>query len=218
MNFNKAEAVNDLQKMRSAAHELDTPELASFLTDIGFECTGCGDCCRGACADNSVIVFPDEVTTIMDTCHLDWNDICEPAPPGFRDGSDTLHSFEWVLNRLPNSDCVFLREEGGCSIHPHRPWICRTYPFYLVFKDMGQAPVLEVSECQGVGRTMAREDALEMARLLKERLLIEIEEEIQTLNQLGNCDDWELLDVGAGHITGKHHLVAVHDSRGIRYL
>ena len=75
---------------------------------------------------------------------------------------------------------------GGCTVYDHRPMICRTYPFSIAFagtsQPMGTAVdsvgIVQIHECEGLGRDIDRSDAEELARTLKTRTVRELEEAI----------------------------------------
>ena len=213
MEFNTTQAIKNNYSMLAAAEEVDVTVLAGQLQSMGFECMRCGECCRSHQGDNSVIVFPDEVLRIMDANNLSWHDVCKPSAPQFIDSINTLHSFEWELKRHDNGSCTFLNEDNTCSVYFWRPWICRTYPFYLHFEN-GQTPRLNISECEGVGMgVFSKEDAGKLALFLKERLISEIQEEIQLLEHLDGLENWEFFNSNINENIVKFN-IAVHDSRG----
>ena len=194
MKFNKNQAIKDNYSMLAAAEDIDVTVLARHLKSMGFECTRCGECCRSHQGDNSVIVFPDEVLRIMDANNLSWHNVCKPSAPQFIDNNNTLHSFEWELKRHDNGSCTFLNRDNTCSVYFWRPWICRTYPFYLHF-EKDQTPQLNISECEGVGKgVFSKEDAVNLALFLKERLISEIQEEVQLLEHLDGLENWEFFN------------------------
>ncbi|MDF1556629.1 MAG: YkgJ family cysteine cluster protein [ANME-2 cluster archaeon] len=215
MEFNTIQAINNNYLLLSRAEDVHVSMLARQLMDVDFECTGCGECCRSHLGDNSVIVFPDEIQLIMETKKIGWYEICRPSAPQFIDSSGTFHSFEWELVKHSSGACKFLQENSTCSIYDWRPWICRTYPFYLVFEDDQRNPLLNISECEGVGAgSFSKGSAIEMAKLLKERIISEIKEEIQLLEQINGYDDWVLVRNNSIENLVKPD-VAVHDSRGL---
>lgn len=213
MEFNTTQAIKDNYSLLVAAGEVDVTVLAGQLTSVGFQCKRCGECCRSRQADNSVIVFPDEVFRIMDANNLDWYDVCKPSAPHFIDTMNTLHSLEWELKKHDNGSCTFLKDKNVCSTYFWRPWICRTYPFYLHFGN-NLSPMLNISECEGVGSgVLSEEDAGNLAFLLKERLISEIQEEIHLLEHLDGLENWELFYGSIDGNIGQFN-IAVHDSRG----
>ena len=46
-----------------------------------------------------------------------------------------------------NGACSFLNEEGRCSIHAHRPGICRLFPLGRIYENDGFSYFLQVNEC-----------------------------------------------------------------------
>ncbi|WP_336362751.1 YkgJ family cysteine cluster protein [Halalkalicoccus salilacus] len=139
-------------------------------------------------------------------------------------------TFEWALATDSCGDCTFYEERdgvGACTVHEDRPLICRTYPFSVVLsggaevgQPMGEAvdsvaletqraageagdheEAVRAHECEGLGREIAREDAEELARTLKERAVRELEEAI------GVRENYRSVERAPGE-------VVVHDSEG----
>ncbi|MRG76155.1 MAG: hypothetical protein C5S33_00085 [ANME-2 cluster archaeon] len=217
MRFNILDAVSDLNVKISMAEKLSINEMAKQLVSIGFDCMRCGECCRAGSGDNTVILFPDEIQLVMDTHGMTPDEVCEPSLPRFIDGKGILHCFEWVLNRHSSGDCKFIQHDNTCMLYQQRPWICRTYPFFLAFTNRAAKPDIMVSECRGVGRPMNEGEAIKLAELLKGRLLAEITEEIRLLENLKGFEDWEpIRDYSSQGYQG--YIIAVHDSSGMTYI
>jgi len=188
----------DLKKLRARSPE----EIARQLP--AFRCARCAKCCRAAFGDNTVTVFPGEVRAILELTGLEWLDVAEPEEEGDVDRNGNRQAFEWALRRKPKGDCIFL-EEGGCSIYAARPFICRTYPFYL---EDGKAVACECDGLQGRGGLgESGDDALALAKELQARHIRELEESILLL---------ERLDMDAGR--RRRGLIVVHDSEGSKLL
>ncbi len=181
----------DLKNARS----MSSGEVAKRLP--AFKCAKCAKCCRGAFGDNTVTIFPGEIRAIMAATGREWLDVVVPEEDGDEDEHGNRQAFEWSLRRKPDGDCIFL-EGGRCTIYEARPFICRTYPFYL---DEGK---IGAGECDGRGcEKMDGREAQAMAEQLIARSVRELEESIGLL---------EKLDMDAGHsATG---IVVVHDSEG----
>ncbi len=114
-------------------------------------CAGCSACCRGM--GTSVVLDP------MD---------------GFRLVMGTGIPFEGLLQKqlelnvvdgiiLPNlrmkgddEACMFLNEEGRCSIHAYRPGICRLFPLGRLYEDGGFKYFLQIHECQKGSRAKVK--------------------------------------------------------------
>jgi uncharacterized protein len=122
----------------------DRERYADEIAETGFSCTRCGACCLGVGVEASlVIVTPPEIRAIMEATGLPWDQIVEPFPESLTTAEGATYTFEWALRRIEGR-CIFA-ESDRCTIHPHRPWICRTYPFML------DGDRLVRSECSGYG-------------------------------------------------------------------
>jgi hypothetical protein len=179
------------------AHRIDEKELADRIKAMGFECRKCAQCCMSEFGDNTVIVSPSQIWEICKRSGLERDDFVIPAPSDDRDEDGNIHTFEWVLKK--NDDCFFLKEKI-CEIYECRPFICKTYPFYLLEGK------LEVSECIGIGGNINDRETLELAGLLKERYVQEIKESIAVLEKFN------------GFNPGSFGGVCVHDSDGEHWI
>ncbi|WP_049922807.1 YkgJ family cysteine cluster protein [Halopiger djelfimassiliensis] len=212
--------MQSLEAELEAARDLEVDDLADAIESIGFECTRCGACCTGhGGEEHTATVFPDEVRGLEDSDDrpYDWRDVARPMPYGLTetdDGELEGETFEWALQTDGCGDCVFYEENDGvgtCVAHDDRPLICRTYPFSVALagtsQPMGEAVdeagVVRAHECEGLGRDISREDAVELARALKERAVRELEEAIAVR------DAYEPADPDPGE-------VVVHDSEGAK--
>lgn len=186
-----------LKKALSKAAMIDESAIADKIISMGYNCLRCAKCCMEDYGDNTVSVFPFEIRRISEKTGLKWEDIAVPAPSDDRDDAGNIHTFEWILKK--NGDCAFL-ENGLCKIYEFRPYICSTYPFYLL---EGR---LMVSECEGIGSAISDEDAMKTAALLKERYITEIRESIALLEKFG------------GFKPGGRGNICVHDSEGEHWI
>lgn len=186
-----------LKRSLNEAVRIDESKIADKIMSIGYKCQQCGRCCMGDYGDNTVSIFPFEIRRISEKTGLKREDIAVPTPSEDRDDAGNIHTFEWILKK--NRDCTFL-DKGLCKIYECRPYICRTYPFYLLDGR------LRISECEGLGNTISDEDAMKMATLLKERYIAEIRESIALLEKFRG-----FAPSGKGDI-------CVHDSEGEHWL
>lgn len=171
------------------ARSLSIVQLARSIKDIGFECTHCGECCRGSKDDEHIAtVFPDEVRS-MQNDQESWEDVARPMPFGLtQEGNET---FEWALQTDSCGNCVFYdesAEDGGCARYGDRPVICETYPFGVEFDEREEDPgVVERSgnvvahECEGLGKEIEWGDAVELAKAVKHRAITEAQEEQEVI-------------------------------------
>ncbi len=165
---------------------------------------------------HTATVFPDEVRQLQAETGREWRDVARPVPYGLAEGPDGMEgeTFEWALATGGCGDCTFYAETDGrgrCTVHDARPLICRTYPFSVALggtsQPMGEAVdnegMVRAHECEGLGRSIDREDALELARALKERAVRELGEAIAVR------EAYEPADPRPGE-------VVVHDSEGAK--
>lgn len=111
-------------------------------------CDGCSECCR----DREGRITLDR---------WDMNRLKEGLGKSF----DDLLSLQYIEITLVNNillpvlgkkadrdECIFLNEEGRCSIHPCRPGICRMFPLARIYHDDGSfSYFLQEGECPRKG-------------------------------------------------------------------
>lgn len=181
-----------LKKTLDEAIGIEEQRLADEIKSIGFKCRKCARCCRAEYGDNTVFIFPFEIRRICEKTGLGRDELVIPAPSEDMDSQGNIHTFEWVLRK--NGDCIFLKK-GLCRIYECRPYICKTYPFYLLDGR------LMISECEGIGGDITEEESRKLASLLKERYIAEIKEAIALFERFGG-----FAPSGSG--------ICVHDSEG----
>ncbi len=97
------------------------PEQDWFGEGLHFECTRCGNCCKGE--PGLVRVTDEEVLALAAFAGLDEH--------AFRDQyTHRLSSGGTTLRERSDHACVFWREEVGCLVYSVRPRQCRTWPFW----------------------------------------------------------------------------------------
>ncbi len=181
-----------LLKALGKALKIDETQLADEIKSIGFKCKNCAHCCQAEYGDNTVFVFPSEIRRIQEKTGLKRDDFVIPTPSEDRDSEGNTHTFEWILRK--NGDCIFLNG-GLCGIYECRPYICKTYPFYLLDGE------LTVCECAGIGGEINNNESRKLASLLKERYIAEIKESIALFERFRGFNP-----SGSG--------ICVHDSEG----
>lgn len=193
----KESIIASLMKDLEKALSIDEKELAGRIKETGFKCRKCAQCCLSEFGDNTVIVSPSQIGKICLGSGLESEDFVIPMPSDDKDQNGNIHTFEWVLKK--NDDCIFLKEKL-CEIYECRPFICKTYPFYLLDGK------LEVCECMGLGGNINDKESLELAGLLKERYVLEIKESISILEKFN------------GFNPGGNGSVCVHDNEGEHWI
>lgn len=107
------------------------------LTEIPEPCKSCGGRC---CNRFAVYVTSFDMRRVADWLSVpvkefvrtqDVKEITHSREPLILlfDEKKRLREYAFVLKRQKNNECVFYRNDKGCSIYPARPAICRTYPF-----------------------------------------------------------------------------------------
>lgn len=89
---------------------------------ISYECKSCGRCCR----NKKIQLNPYELARLALAVELPLIELIEHFTV------DGVH-----LQQRPDGTCVFLGS-GGCSVHRHRPLVCRLYPLGRVVNPEGE--------------------------------------------------------------------------------
>ena len=112
------------------------------------DCKGCHSCCVGM--EDTIVLDPYDIYRLTKNLDLDFTRLMQ--------GRIALHVEEGLI--LPHlamdeetGACSFLNEEGRCSIHAHRPGICRLFPLGRIYEDGGFSYFLQVNECIRENRT-----------------------------------------------------------------
>ena len=114
-------------------------------------CAGCSACCRGM--GKSVVLDPFDVHRLVMGTGMTFNMLLNEHLE--------LNVVDGVI--LPNlkmagkdEACAFLNEEGRCTIHPHRPGICRLFPLGRIYEDGSFQYFLQVHECKKGNRSKVK--------------------------------------------------------------
>ena len=113
-------------------------------------CSGCGECCRG----------------MGDTIHLDPYDIWQLGTHLHKTFEELngheimLHAEDGIILPHLASDetgaCVFLSENGTCSIHSFRPGLCRLFPLGREYDDAGMHYFMTEPGCPMPGKSKVK--------------------------------------------------------------
>ncbi|CAB49353.1 YkgJ family cysteine cluster protein [Pyrococcus abyssi] len=97
-----------------------------FTKPVKFKCKFCLDCCKG----RHVYLTLKDIKRLIDA---------GKDPQEFLTISIEGNKIRFVLSvREWDLGCVFQDPETGlCTVHPHRPLICRIYPFMVSKKPLG---------------------------------------------------------------------------------
>ena len=231
----------DIRDELGYARSLDIDKLASEIEKIGFKCNNCGACCTrqddvdesecgGGWADNAVVVYPFEIRRIMEVTGLPWLEVAVPPVFGEVDDKGRMHTFEWHLRQKSIGEhgvatgqdvqtCCFLNHKR-CTIYEFRPFLCRTYPFYMSNRKLCVGP------CEGLGVPISKNACLKLASVIKERYVEDMNQMILLLGMFepyvpsddgGSCDTCITCAIhGSESVKSSGRTVeyVVHDSEG----
>lgn len=112
------------------------------------DCKGCSDCCHGM--GESIILDPFDIYRLEAGTGLDFT--------GLLNQYLELNVVDGVI--LPNlklageqEACLFLNNQGRCSIHNYRPGICRLFPLGRIYEDRQVKYFLQIHECSKENRS-----------------------------------------------------------------
>lgn len=122
------------------------------MAKLGCEdCKGCSSCCRAM--GNSIVLDPYDVYRLTAGLKTKFDEL-------LIDKID-LNVVEGII--LPNlkmdagrDSCVFLDENGRCSIHSLRPGMCRIFPLGRIYENGGFQYFLQIHECKKQSRTKVK--------------------------------------------------------------
>ena len=115
------------------------------------DCTGCSACCCGM--GTSIVLDPYDMYRLTTGLSETFE--------GLMAGKIELNVVDGMI--LPNlamsgsgGACAFLNEAGRCSIHPHRPGICRLFPLGRIYENGSFRYFLQVHECRKENRSKVK--------------------------------------------------------------
>ena len=115
------------------------------------DCEGCSACCHGM--GESIILDPLDIYRLTTNLEMSFEALLSQyIELNVVDGV--------ILPNLrmagPNEACGFLDRNGRCSIHAHRPGICRLFPLGRYYEDGGFKYFLQTHECKKENRTKVK--------------------------------------------------------------
>ena len=165
------------------------------------DCMGCHSCCEGM--EDTIVLDPYDIYRLTKNLDLDFTVLMQ--------GRIALHVEEGlILPHMAMSEhtgaCSFLNEEGRCSIHAHRPGICRLFPLGRIYENDGFSYFLQVNECMKENRTKEKiKNWLQTPRLKDYEAFIlkwhNYAKEMQTfLANREDAKDWNMLHLQTFYI------------------
>ena len=112
------------------------------------DCKGCCDCCKGM--GDSVILDPYDVCRLARGLGRNPADLIGTVLElGVSDGNILPH----LRMQGREERCVFLNEEGRCSVHAIRPGFCRLFPLGRYYTEENFKYIIQVHECAKKNRS-----------------------------------------------------------------
>lgn len=112
------------------------------------DCQGCSDCCRGM--GNSIILDPLDVHRLTTHLSRSFDELMTDALELQMVDGAILPNLKMAGNLQA---CIFLDDNGRCSIHSARPGICRLFPLGRYYEAHGFRYFLQVHECRKTNRS-----------------------------------------------------------------
>lgn len=115
------------------------------------DCKGCSACCSGM--GNSLVLDPLDIHRLVVNMDCRFEDLLTDKIE--------INLVDGVI--LPNlrmagqlEKCVFLNQEGRCSIHTFRPGFCRIFPLGRYYDEESFKYILQVNECSKPNKTKVK--------------------------------------------------------------
>ena len=136
--------------------EIDLKEItdgkfytANDMVKIGCnDCEGCSECCR--VVEDTIILDPYDIYQLQCGTGMVFQ--------GLMEGSIALQVVDGIVQpnlnvRTDGQGCVFLSDEGRCTIHGYRPGFCRMFPMGRIYEGDDFKYILQVHECTYPNKT-----------------------------------------------------------------
>lgn len=141
-------------KRNCSLDEISDGKLYDANDLVEVSCNGCkglASCCHGM--GKSIILDPYDIYRLSDNLGMTFEQLLATKIE--------LNVVDGII--LPNlkmveasDSCAFLSEEGRCSIHSHRPGICRIFPLGRYYENHGFQYFLQTNECNNKSKTMVK--------------------------------------------------------------
>lgn len=105
------------------------------------DCKGCHQCCTGM--GNSIVLDPLDIYRIKKATSKSFEELlADTIELNIVDGCILPN-----LKMQENGGCIFLNNDGRCTIHTERPGICRMFPLGRIYEEGNFSYILQVNEC-----------------------------------------------------------------------
>lgn len=115
------------------------------------DCEGCSDCCRGM--GDTILLDPYDSWILTKKMGKTFDELLQKEIElGMTGGLILPH----LRMEETSKACVFLNEEGRCSIHTFRPGICRLFPLGRQYENDEVKYFLVQGECRKENRSKVK--------------------------------------------------------------
>lgn len=126
------------------------------MTGAAFECRMCGRCCEGR---GGIVLSSKDRSRLCEALGLDEDELAARH-------AERVNG-KWRLRCGDDGFCVFFVAGQGCSVHEHKPDVCRAWPFFRGNILDAESHFLAGQFCPGVNSDV---DHAEFARQGREYL------------------------------------------------
>lgn len=125
---------------------------AGDMVKIGCnDCAGCSECCH--MVGDTIILDPYDLYQLEQVLHTGFEELMLDKIE--------LRMVDGVVQpnlkiRENGQGCVFLSDEGRCTIHRYRPGFCRMFPMGRIYEGETFRYFLQVHECPYPGKTKVK--------------------------------------------------------------
>lgn len=115
------------------------------------DCAGCSKCCTGM--GSSIVLTPYDVWNIKRKTELSFEGLlAKYIELGVEQGIILPH----IKMNETTDRCNFLDDNGRCSIHSHRPGVCRLFPLGRFYENGDFTYFLQNKECPYPNKTKVK--------------------------------------------------------------
>lgn len=115
------------------------------------DCKGCHACCEKM--GDSIVLDPYDVWRLVEGTGKQFEELMErELELSVTEGLILPH----LKMDGDKEQCAFLNEEGRCSIHSHRPGLCRVFPLGRIYEESDIKYFLQMEACRKTNRSKVK--------------------------------------------------------------
>lgn len=115
------------------------------------DCKGCSLCCQDM--GNSIILDPYDVYRLTENLNQSFEQLLASYVEFHVEDGLILPNLQMKEHAQSTPACVFLNEEGRCSVHEFRPGLCRIFPLGRNYDEDRLQYFLLLDECPAENKT-----------------------------------------------------------------